>query len=161
MSFLLRCRVPTQFSRTLALKPELTSYKNCPFTTCGPYSAISHEETNSLLIYEGDVIHHFKATDLSYVMIAITFVSHFISSFQRPIKLPVKLGTAKRKPKLREERKNEAIVCMICLPHHKRASSFMNTYKAARLHFLPMLLRYSQMSERVQHDEQCSSLHDR
>jgi hypothetical protein len=70
-----------------------------------PRCQISREETNSLLIYEGDVIHHFKATDLSYVMIAITFISYFTSSFQRPIKLPVKLGTAKRKPKLREERK--------------------------------------------------------
>ena len=88
------------------MEPELASYKICPFTTCGPYSAISSEETNSLLIYEGDVIHHFKATDLSYVMIAITFVSYLISSFQRPIKPPVKLGTAKRKPpELREERK--------------------------------------------------------
>jgi hypothetical protein len=65
-----------------------------------PRCQISREETNSLLIYEGDVIHHFKATDLSYVMIAITFVSYFISSFQRPIKPPVKFGTAKRKPKL-------------------------------------------------------------
>jgi len=37
----------------------------------------------------------------------------------------------------------------------------VNTYKAARLHFLPMLSRYSRMSERVQHDEQCSWLHDR
>ena len=37
----------------------------------------------------------------------------------------------------------------------------MNTYKASRLHFLPMLSRYSRMSERVQHDEQCSSLHNR
>ena len=61
------------------MEPELASYKNCPFTTCGPYSAISRKETNSLLIYEGDVIHDFKATDLSYVMTAITFVSYFIS----------------------------------------------------------------------------------
>jgi hypothetical protein len=66
---------------------------------------IQTKETNSLLIYEGDVTHHFKATHLRYVMIAITFVSYFISSFQRPIKPPVKLGTAKIKPKLREERK--------------------------------------------------------
>ena len=73
----------------------------------------------------------------------------------------MKLGTAKRKPKFREERKNEAIICRKCLPHHKRASSFVNTYTAARLHFLPMLSRYSWMSERVQHYEQCSSLHDR
>jgi hypothetical protein len=64
------------------------------------------------------------------MMIAITFVSYFISSFQRPIKLPVKLGTAKRKPKIREEIKNEAIICRNCLPHQKRASSFGNTYKA-------------------------------
>jgi hypothetical protein len=73
----------------------------------------------------------------------------------------MKLETVKRKPKLREERKNDAIICRNCLPHHKRASSFMNTYKPARLYFLPMLSRYSRMSERVQHDEQCSSLHDR
>jgi hypothetical protein len=58
------------------------------------------------LIYEGDdAIHHFKAIDLSYVMIAITFVSILISLFHRHIKPPVKLGTAKIKPKLREERK--------------------------------------------------------
>jgi hypothetical protein len=29
----------------------------------------------------------------------------------------------------------------------------MNTYKAALLHFCPLLSRYSRMSERVQHDE--------
>jgi hypothetical protein len=58
------------------------------------------------LIYEGDVIHRFKATDPSYVMIAVTFVSYFISSFQRPIKPPVKLGTAKRKPKFQRGDKN-------------------------------------------------------
>ena len=57
------------------------------------------------MIYEGDVIHHFKATALSYVTRVITFVSYFISSFQRQIKLAVNLGTAKRKPKLQEERK--------------------------------------------------------
>jgi hypothetical protein len=38
-------------------------------------------------------------------MTAITFISYFISSFQRPIKLPMKLETAKRIPKLGEERK--------------------------------------------------------
>ena len=37
----------------------------------------------------------------------------------------------------------------------------MNTYKAAGLHYLPMLSRYSRMSESVQHNEQCLSLHDR
>jgi len=57
------------------------------------------------LIYECDVIHHFKATDLSYVMIAITFVSCFISLLERHIKLSVQLETAKRKPRFREERK--------------------------------------------------------
>jgi hypothetical protein len=66
---------------------------------------ISREGTNNPLIYEGDVIHHFKATDLSYVLITVTLVSYFISSFQRRIRLPMKLENAKRKPKLREERK--------------------------------------------------------
>jgi hypothetical protein len=70
-----------------------------------PKHKISREETNSLFIYKGDVIHYFKATDLSYVVIAIPFVSYFISSFQRPTKPHMKLETAKIKPKIREERK--------------------------------------------------------
>ena len=57
------------------------------------------------MIYEGDVIHHFKAKALSYVTIAITFVSYFVSSFQRCIKPAVKLGTAKRKPKFERREK--------------------------------------------------------
>ena len=61
----------------------------------------------------------------------------------------------------RGEKKNEEIISKNCLPHHKRASSFTNTHKAAQLHFLPMLSRYSRMSESVQHDKDCSSLHDR
>jgi hypothetical protein len=71
------------------------------------------------LIYESDVIDHSKATDVSFELRAITVVSYFISSFQRPIKPPVKLGMAKRKPKVREERKNEAIIYRKCLPHHE------------------------------------------
>ena len=35
----------------------------------------------------------------------------------------------------------------------------MNKHKAVWLHLLPMLSRYRRMSESVQHDEQCSSLH--
>jgi hypothetical protein len=127
-----------------------------------PRHQISREETNSLLIYEGDVIHHFKATNLSYVMIAITFVSYFISSVPEAHKAACEIRDCKKKTQIsRGEKKNEAIICRNCLPHHKRATSFVNTYKAARLHFLPMLSKYSLMSERVQHDKQCSSLHDR
>jgi len=63
--------------------------------------------------------------------IAITFVLCFISLLEGCIKLPVKLGTAKRKPKLREQRKNEEIISSNSLPHHKRASSFMNKHEAA------------------------------
>jgi len=65
----------------------------------------SGEETNSLLIYEGDVIHHFKATQFRYVTIAITFISCSVSPLEGRIKPSVKLRTAKRKPKLREQRK--------------------------------------------------------
>jgi hypothetical protein len=122
---------------------------------------ISSEESNSLLIYEGDIIHHFKATDLSYVMIVITFVSCFISLLERHTKPSLQLETAKRKPSFREERKNEEIISKNCLPHHKRASSFTNTDEATQLHFLPVLSRYSRMSESMQHDEHCPSLHDR
>jgi hypothetical protein len=70
-------------------------------------------------------------------------------------------GCKKKTQILRGEKKNEEIISRNCQPHHKRASSFMNTYKAVRLHFLPMLSRYSRMSERVQHEERCSSLYDR
>jgi len=40
--------------------------------------------------------------------------------------------------------------------------TFFNTWGSFtfRLHFFSLLSRYSRMSERVQHDEQCSSLHD-
>jgi len=93
------------------------------------------------------------------VRIVITFVSYFISLLKGRIKPSVKLGTAKRKPTLREQRKNEEIISSNCLPHHKRASSFMNKHEAALLHMPPMLSRYRRMSESVQHDEQCSSLH--
>jgi hypothetical protein len=88
------------------------------------------EETNSLLIYEGNVIHHLKATDLSYMTITITFISCFISLLERHIKLSVQLENAKRKPRFREERKNEEIISRNCLPHHKRASSFPNMQEA-------------------------------
>jgi hypothetical protein len=59
----------------------------------------------SLFIYEDDVIHHFKATDLSYIRIPITFVSSFIPLLERRIKPPVQLEIAKRKLRFREERK--------------------------------------------------------
>ena len=93
--------------------------------------------------------------------IAITFVSCFISLLEGHIKPSGKLGTAKRKPKLRQQRKNEEIISSNCLPHHKRASSFTNKHEAARLHLLPMLSRYRRMSDSVHHDKQCSSLHNR
>ena len=67
----------------------------------------------------------------------------------------------KEYPNSGAEKKNEEIISSSCLPHHKRASSFTNKHEAARLHLLPMLSRYRRMSESVQHDEQCSSLHDR
>ena len=57
------------------------------------------------VIYEGDVVHHLKATDLSYVTITITFISCFISLLERHIKPSVQLETAKSKPRFREERK--------------------------------------------------------
>jgi len=79
-------------------------------------------------------------------------VSCFISLLERHIKPSVQLETAKRKPRFREEReKKEEIISRNCLPHHKKASSFPNTHEAVRLHFLPMLSRYSRMSKTVQH----------
>jgi hypothetical protein len=64
-----------------------------------------------------------KATEVSFVMIRITLVSYLISSFQRPIRLPMKLETAKRTLTFERREKNEAIICRNCIPHHKRAST--------------------------------------
>jgi hypothetical protein len=50
-----------------------------------------------MLRYEGDVIHHFQATELSCVRIAITFVSNFISFLERCTKPSVQLENAKKK----------------------------------------------------------------
>ena len=89
--------------------------------------------------------------------IVITFVPCFISLLEGCIKPSVKLGTAIRIPKIREQRKNEEIISSNCLPHHKRASSFTNKHEAAQLHLLTMLSRYWRMSESMQHDKQWSS----
>jgi len=64
-------------------------------------------------------------------MMAITFALRFISLLEGRIKPSVKLGTAKRKPKLRKQRKNDEIISRNSLPHYKRASSFMNKREAA------------------------------
>jgi len=91
----------------------------------------------------------------------IRFIFHFLIPETHKAACEIRDYKKKTTRNSRGEKKNETIICRNCLPHHKRASSFMNTYKAARLHFLPMLSRYSRMSESVQHDKQCSSLHDR
>ena len=67
----------------------------------------------------------------------------------------------KEYPNFGSREKNEEIISSNCLPHHKRASSFPNKHKAARLHLLPKLSRYIQISESEQHNDQRSSLHDR
>jgi hypothetical protein len=84
-------------------------------------------------------------------MIMIIFVSCFISLLERHIKPSVQLETAKRKPRFREERKNEEIISRNCQPHHQKASSFLNMHEAVRSHYLSIFLRYSRMSKTVQH----------
>jgi hypothetical protein len=49
-------------------------------------------------MYEGDVVYHLKATDLSYVLIAITFVSYFISLLERHTNWSVQIEMAKETP---------------------------------------------------------------
>jgi hypothetical protein len=66
----------------------------------------------------------------------------------------------KENPDFKRRAKNEEIISRNCLPHHKRASTIINTHKAAQLHLLPKLSRYYPMSESVQRDEQWSSFHD-
>jgi hypothetical protein len=45
--------------------------------------------------------------------------------------------------------KNEEIISRNCLPHHKKASIFLHTDKAARLRLLPMFSRYYAICENV------------
>jgi hypothetical protein len=66
---------------------------------------------------------------------------------------------AKKKTLISRE-KNEELISRNCLPYRKRASTFINTHTAARLHLLPTLSRYYAMSESVQRDDQRSSFHD-
>jgi hypothetical protein len=94
-------------------------------------------------------MHHFKAKDLSYMTITITFVSNFISLLERRIKPSVQLEVTKRKPRFREEGKNEEIISGNCLPHHKRARTFINKHEEARLNLLTILSRYCPISETV------------
>jgi hypothetical protein len=66
---------------------------------------------------------------------------------------------AKKKTLISRE-KNEELISRNCLPYHKRASTFINTHKAARLHLLPTLSRYYGMSESMQRNHQRSSFHN-
>jgi hypothetical protein len=56
----------------------------------------------------------------------------------------------KENPDFERREKNEEIISRNYHPHHKRASTFTYTHKAAVLHLLPMLSRYYAMSECVQ-----------
>ena len=87
--------------------------------------------------------------------IVITFVPCFIPLLEGRIKPSSKLETAIKKTQTsRAEKKNEEIISSNCLPHLKRASSFMNKHEAARLHLLTMSSRYGRMNESMQHDKQ-------
>jgi hypothetical protein len=66
----------------------------------------------------------------------------------------------KENPEFERREKNEEIIFRNCLSHHKKASTFINTDKAARLHLLLMFSRFYPMSVSVQRDDQCSSFHD-
>jgi hypothetical protein len=66
----------------------------------------------------------------------------------------------KENPDFERREKNEEIIPRNCLPHHKKASTFITMHQAAQLHLLLMLSRYYPMSESVQLDEQWSSFHD-
>jgi len=88
--------------------------------------------------------------------------SPFHFTIRRTNKTVCEIRYCKKKAQTsRAEKKNEEIISRNSLPHYKRASSFTNKREAAWLHLLPKLSRYRRMSESVQHDEQCSSLHDR
>jgi hypothetical protein len=64
----------------------------------------------------------------------------------------VQLEIAKTKTVISRGEKKEEIISRNSLPHHKRASTFINTHKAARLHLSYMLSRYYPISEIVQRD---------
>jgi hypothetical protein len=66
----------------------------------------------------------------------------------------------KENPEFKRREKNEEIISRNCLPHHKKASTFINTHKAAPLHLFSMLSRYYPMSESVQRDAKWSPFHD-
>jgi hypothetical protein len=55
----------------------------------------------------------------------------------------------KENPDFERREKNDEIISRNCLPHHKTASTFINTHKAAQLYLLSMLSRYYAMSENV------------
>jgi hypothetical protein len=66
----------------------------------------------------------------------------------------------KENPDFERREKNEEIISRNCLTHHKTASTFINTHKAAQLHLLSMLSRYYAMSESMQRDDHRSSFHN-
>jgi hypothetical protein len=66
------------------------------------------QRINKVSIYEGDFIHHFKATDLSCVWIAITFCFKFHFLLRETHKAACEIRDCKKKKKscnLRGEKK--------------------------------------------------------
>jgi hypothetical protein len=63
----------------------------------------------------------------------------------------------KRNPDFKRREKNEEIISRNSITHHKIASTLINTHKVARLHLLPMLLRYYPVSENMQRDSRRDS----
>jgi hypothetical protein len=66
----------------------------------------------------------------------------------------------KESPEFERRKKKEEIISKNYLPHHKTASSFINTHKAAPLYLLCLFSRYYAMSESVQRDDHRLSFHD-
>jgi hypothetical protein len=69
-------------------------------------------------------------------------------------------GSRDCKKKALNSRGDKKIISKNCQPHHKTASSFINTHKAAPLYLFRMFWRYYAISESVQRDDQRSSFHD-
>jgi hypothetical protein len=79
----------------------------------------------------GDVIHHFKATSLSYIVTAIKFRFKLLFLLRETHKAVCAIRDCKRKTLNSTREKKDEIISRNCNPHHKKANTLKNTHKAA------------------------------
>jgi hypothetical protein len=125
---------------------------------------LPEERKNKEIISRNCLPHHkrsstFTNTNKAMPLYLLSMLSRYYAMSEN-VQRDSSRDCKKENPYFKRRKKKKEIISRNCLPHHKTASTFINTHKQARLHLLPVSSRYYAMSESMQHDDHRSSFHD-